>query len=93
MKVRILKEEIKELNRVVDEFAVAMKEKLAEKARDGWCGWDDLEDGTELTRIKEKLGERVVWLLIGDDKQAVNVANFAMMIWYNDKEEQPVAED
>ena len=77
-----LEQEIARLNEAVDAFAAVMKAKLAKKANDGFHGWD-----------KPVFRHAIVSDLINkvngvefDRAQAVDIANFAMMLWH---QEQP----
>ena len=67
------------LERVVDEFAAAMKEKLARKAKSGFDGWNDPSAETFLRGSVLEHAER---LARGDDRQAVDTANLALFLWY-----------
>lgn len=74
-------EEIQKLNDAVDKFAAEMKEKLAQKAEEGWTGWDN--EG-ESVKVRMDIGLRCVdasqRLFKGDASQAVDAANLAMML-------------
>lgn|GEM_PF-1486003 len=72
-----LEDEIARLNAAVDQFAAAMKARLAEKARAGWTGWDDPANVSEIytALLAHAAG---VPMAAG---QEVDVANFAMMLW------------
>lgn len=64
----------KALSALVDEFAVAMKEKLIAKLHEGYCGWDD----SDLVPILErKLSEHIG----RGPGQRVDAANLAAMLW------------
>lgn len=67
----------------VNQFAKVMKEKLLTKAAEGWRGWDC--DGYQGLFL-QKLHEHELQLQRGDMTQAVDVANFAMMLWALDQE-------
>jgi len=72
-----LEREIAELNAAVDAFSIAMKAKLAAKAKAGWAGWrSHAYDGMIVSRLIAKAN-----LVEFDRKQAVDIANFAMMLW------------
>ena len=62
----------------VDAFAKAMKKKLAEKRKQGRGGWDDPKQCTV---------ESLCMMLSDHIKKAdmVDIANFAMMIWYRNQ--------
>lgn len=70
--------EISKLNEAVDSFAEAMKAKLAVKAAEGFRGWD--RAGFE-SLICSKLLTKAN-LVEFDRKQAVDIANLAMMLWW-----------
>ena len=71
------KEEQK-LNDAVDAFSNVMKERLFQKCREGFKGWDDPElvpDFELECRMLDKVHEEYV-------RNKVDIANFAMMLWY-----------
>lgn len=75
---RELENEISDLNAAVDSFAEAMKCKLEAKARQGITGWRNQSyKGITVCRLISKAN-----LVEYDPKQAVDIANFAMMLWY-----------
>ena len=82
-----LTREIQNLNYAVDAFAEKMKQRLIEKAKIGYHGWDDKEY-SDIIRGKLKLETEK--LLTGDYSQAVDIANLAMMldIIYNQRGEK-----
>ncbi len=61
----------------VDLFSKAMKLKMLKKANQGWKGWDDKDF---LPIAKERLKEHL------EKGDMVDVANFAMMVWYLEKD-------
>lgn len=63
----------------VGTFAYRMTEKLHRKVDQGWHDWDD---PAFRQTIREKLACKVAQLIAGDDNQALDVANFAMMLDY-----------
>lgn len=63
----------------VGTFAYKMTEKLHRKVDQGWRDWDE---PAFRRAIREKLACKVAQLIAGDDSQAVDVANFAMMLDY-----------
>ena len=71
-----LERELVALNAAVDAFAAVMKAKLAAKARAGWTGWHSF-DRMIVSRLISKAN-----LVEYDRKQAVDIANLAMMLWY-----------
>ena len=71
--------EIDRIKSSVKLFSMVMEMRLKNKARDGWQGWDDKKYEQVL---KDKLRKNVEQLLKGDSNvSAIDVANFAMMIW------------
>jgi cellulase/cellobiase CelA1 len=72
-----VEQEISRLNEAVDHFAQAMKTKLAQKAREGWTGWDDQFSADKIytTMLAHAAG---IPLARG---QEVDIANLAMMLW------------
>lgn len=69
-------DEITALNNAVDQFAIEMKAKLiAMMLEDDRHGWDD---PSCLNGIRQSLAKKVTQ---GDD-QAIDMANYAMMIWW-----------
>lgn len=73
-----LERELSDLNAAVDSFAEAMKAKLVAKAKAGWAGWrSPAYDGMIVSRIIAKAN-----LVEFDRRQAVDIANFSMMLWY-----------
>lgn len=60
-------------------FSLVMEMRLKNKAREGWRGWDDKKYEQVL---RDKLKKNVEQLLKGDSNiSAIDVANFAMMLW------------
>ena len=72
-----VRQEVARLNEAVDEFAGAMKAKLAQKAHEGWTGWDQPESGIKIWNAMLAQGAAVP-LAKG---QEVDIANLAMMLW------------
>lgn len=72
-----VEQEIVRLNEAVDAFAVAMKNKLAQKAREGWSGWDSAESVEKIytTMLAHAAGVPLA------REQEVDIANLAMMLW------------
>ena len=70
-------QEIIRLNAAVDEFANAMKAKLAEKAQEGWTGWDQPESSIKIWNAMLAQGAAVP-LARGHE---ADIANLAMMLW------------
>ena len=74
-----LEHECLKLDHAVDGFANAMKAKLHEKAREGFYGWNESEN---LAEIRAKLLTHAERIVAGEDNQAVDVANLAMMVFF-----------
>lgn len=70
-------QEIGRLNAAVDDFARAMKAKLAEKAQEGWTGWDHPASSIKIWNAMLAQGAAVP-LARG---QEADIANLAMMLW------------
>lgn len=70
--------EIAQLHAAVDVFAAAMKAKLEQKARQGFRGWDDLENIIQIGDLLRGHVQR-------GPGQAIDIANLAMMLhWHYD---------
>ena len=67
----------KALEKLVDDFAREMKAKLDLKHRNGWAGWDNMNEED----IQYRLGEHTVRILCGGNEE-VDVANFCAFLWY-----------
>lgn len=71
------------MRKSVRDFANEMEGVL--KLNDRKTGWDDLPVSYLLSRLKEEINELNVELIdrkrIGARREAIDVANFAMMIW------------
>lgn len=77
-----LDEELMRLHNAVDLFADAMKARLDEEAERGRSGWDDpgwVKNGDARSRMLLNAGA-------GDHQSLVDAANFAMFIWWHEKE-------
>ncbi len=72
--------EQKELNKLVDEFAKAMKTRLKTKRKQGWCGWESPKRYDCSGRLLKNAAKGVV---SGSKKSLVDVANLAMFLWKN----------
>jgi len=70
-------DEKERLRKAVDEFALKMKAKLLEKHAEGYVGWDDAGNYNEIAQL---LMMTTLQLIEGEEHQAVNVANYAMMM-------------
>lgn len=68
-------DDIEKINRAIDQFAEAMKEKMEEKYYEGYTGWDDITgvEGVIVQKLKDHTRR--------GNGQWVDVANFAMMLW------------
>lgn len=64
------------LEKAVDKFVKEMKSKLRSKMRCGYSGWDD---GYNKKMLEEKIKHNLL------NKDYVDVANLAMMLWNLDK--------
>ena len=69
------------LSKLVDDFAEEMRVKLDLKHRNGWTGWDNMDEAD----IRYRLGEHVVRCLLGED-QEIDLANLAAFLWYAKKQ-------
>jgi hypothetical protein len=76
-------DEISKLFEGVDLFASAMKAKLATKAAQGFTGWDDPNMAAQLKRM---LIEHVDRMNVAAAPQEIDIANLAMMLWYQRNE-------
>lgn len=65
----------------VDRFSNAMKSKLARKRADGYGGWDD-PDICTVQFLRDRLVEHT------EKADMIDVANFAMMIWFRTRAER-----
>lgn len=75
-----VEQEIVRLNEAVGVFAEAMKTKLAQKAREGWTGWDD---EASADKIYTTMLAHAAGIPLAKD-QEVDIANLAMMLWHLD---------
>ena len=77
----------KRLNKAVDDFAIAMKARLAEKEKQGYRGWDKTTQNqpdiglaiaakTKLQDMFNPLPSKSI------DIHATDIANYMMMLWY-----------
>jgi hypothetical protein len=67
--------ELLDLCSAVDEFATVMKHKLAQKRAEGYAGWRTID-------VQESFLSRIGKYIGGDKTQIIDIANYAMMIWY-----------
>ena len=83
--MRDIENEIKKLRIAVDLFSDAMKDKLEKKVNKGFRGWDD---PLFKTQIISGLRKHILKdLKSGKTRQMVDVANLAMMLWWQEFEE------
>ncbi len=68
-----LEREIGRLNRLVDDFAADMKEKLEAKACQGWGGWSDAQIPLFVERMRGHA--------VQNEPDPIDVANFCAFIW------------
>jgi len=70
--------EIIRLSRLVDKMALSMKQRLFEKTKCGFVGWDnqtgDADYDLTIERMKKAFHE----------EEWIDVANFATFLWYED---------
>lgn len=66
--------ELAALNKMVDEFAAEMKQKLRRKWSEGYTGWDN---PAAAEYLRASLREHVM----RETPQAIDVANIAAMLW------------
>lgn len=71
-----VEQEIVRLEAAVDEFAAAMKARLAAKARNGWQGWDNPDNALEVWTTMLSCGA-ASRLAAGHE---IDIANLAMML-------------
>jgi hypothetical protein len=75
-----LEEEIRDLDLAVDLFAIAMKQKLSRKAREGYRGlWNDIRNYDNIQKMLEEHLER---LKRGELYQEVDISNLSMMLFH-----------
>ena len=78
--------EIEKLNQAVDEFAAAMKARLAEKEKEGYTGWDGEHSESDLCdQIMTDADDILSGTADEDTTVAVDIANPAMMIFWRRK--------
>lgn len=70
--------EMANLSAAVDAFAVEMKAKLHEKAREGRKGWNDKKLRNDIYVAMLANGAGVPMAV----ETEANIANFAMMLWF-----------
>lgn len=85
------REQREALERAVDEFADAMKERLLEKREQGYTGWDDPEVAAELHGriwnatggILERRRREIRENELIHDRKEIDLANLAMFLWHH----------
>lgn len=82
--------EMKRLHEAVDWFASAMKTRLTQKLEAGYKGWD--KDRPTSFRLAADIEDDADWILRDHgghwEKESVDIANRAMMIWWREKQNQ-----
>lgn len=71
--------ECERLDLAVDEFVAAMKQKLHKKAGQRFTGWANPNFNP---KIRTSMLITAAQLFCGDNNQAIDVANYAMMLFY-----------
>lgn len=84
-----LRTDLGELASVTYRFASRMFDRLAQKAEDGYLGWDDPDYREEIMRKLEIHAKR---LMAGDSSEAIDVANLAMFLYALDRRKKPEGE-
>ncbi len=74
--------EMHKLSGAVDEFVLAMKERLFQKETEGYFGRDGASPKEELAKEMEDDCAIIGAAGVDDRKLCVDIANRAMMIWY-----------
>lgn len=80
--------DILEIERALLLFFEKAKSRLLQKQREGFYGWDDRETGVSIiARMEEKINILKEERTKGENikKQCVDIANFAMMLHYQDE--------
>lgn len=71
-------EDFEKITQVIDDFAQAMKNRMKEKLDEGYTGWDDPDNvGETEGRLENAVEEH-----LNDSPHEVNIANLAMILWY-----------
>lgn len=74
------------LTKAHEEFSRKMMQRLRDKERQGWAGWDEIDFNA--FDIPRRLQEKSLDVLLGEcsHKDLVDIANFAMFLhWKLDK--------
>lgn len=74
--------ELLKLEQAVDKFASAMKDKLRVRLDEGYRGWDEQ---SSVPHLERRLRNQVA---INPTFKAINIANFAMMLWIREQEKK-----
>lgn len=78
-----LQKEKQKIDRAIDLFANVMKAVMHKQAEKKKTGWDELDSKPEVeSHCIGKLLEKANHIAEGDYCFAVDVANYAMMFWY-----------
>ena len=77
--------ELHEIRKALKVFSGCMDQRLEEKARKGFRGWDDPEKVSD-DDLKEDMAIHVNRALIQDEKgRWIDIANYAMFLWKREK--------
>jgi len=76
--------EIERINQAIDEFAAAIKKRMAEKYYEGYRGWDGDYSADDLCY---EIGDDAAEMLgtANYHKEAVDIGARAMMLWHRQK--------
>ena len=80
----------RELCDAVDMFASAMKQRLIDKRKARWHGWDSPHNFDVASRMLNKAARVFALAREASMKDCVDIANFAMFLWtyaYKEKKE------
>jgi hypothetical protein len=75
------------LSGAVDEFVLAMKARLFQKEAEGYSGWDGAYSKEDLAKEMEDDCAIIGATGVDDRKLCVDIANRAMMLWYQVRKE------
>ncbi len=76
---------MKNLENVVDVFAEAMKERLRQKEKEGFTGWDDPKKIGDNTLAAKITKISLIFKGVMSKKNLIDIANYAMFLWYRRK--------
>ena len=82
------KEELRKIELAVNEFAKEMKDELRKGFYAGKVGWNS---PNFRQKIEDKLMNASYRLIRGDNYRAPNVANYAMMLWWQKESRKTIA--